>query len=126
MMNKDNVEGGIRSAVGQGEKIVGRAMSDTGTTAQGYLDDATGRVQSAIGSAKDALSGGVDAAAGMRDQAGKMAQSVSEYAQKQASAATDSLSQSQTMADVEARIKQNPWGAVLVAALIGLVVGKVL
>jgi ElaB/YqjD/DUF883 family membrane-anchored ribosome-binding protein len=48
-------------------------------------------------------------------------------------AASDSLSQSAQMAqdkfavvesDVEARIKKNPWGAVAIAALIGLLIGK--
>src|SRR5277367_4802361 len=50
------------------------------------------------------------------------------------SAAGDSLSQSASVAqdkfaavegDVEARIKRNPWGAVAVAGLIGLLIGKV-
>jgi hypothetical protein len=48
-------------------------------------------------------------------------------------AAGDSLSQSAAVAqdkfaavegDVEARIKKNPWGAVAVAGLIGLLIGK--
>jgi ElaB/YqjD/DUF883 family membrane-anchored ribosome-binding protein len=47
--------------------------------------------------------------------------------------ASDSLSQSAANAqdkfaalegDVESRIKKNPWGAVAVAALIGLLIGK--
>jgi ElaB/YqjD/DUF883 family membrane-anchored ribosome-binding protein len=48
-------------------------------------------------------------------------------------AAGDSFSQSTAMAqdkfaavegDVEARIKKNPWGAVAIAAFIGLLIGK--
>ncbi len=47
--------------------------------------------------------------------------------------ASDSLSQSAAIAqdkfaaiegDVESRIKKNPWGAVAIAALIGLLIGK--
>jgi ElaB/YqjD/DUF883 family membrane-anchored ribosome-binding protein len=69
---------------------------------------------------------------------------VSDLAQKQMSAgrdqvagamgaAGDSLSQSAAIAqdkfaavesDVESRIKKNPWGAVAIAALIGLLIGK--
>ena len=60
-MNKDNFEGTVRSAVGQGEKILGQATNDRSTTAQGYYDDAAGKARSAVGSAKDAVSGGVDA-----------------------------------------------------------------
>jgi ElaB/YqjD/DUF883 family membrane-anchored ribosome-binding protein len=49
------------------------------------------------------------------------------------SAAGDSLSQSAGVAqdkftalegDVEARIKKNPWGAVAIAGLMGLLIGK--
>ena len=61
-MNQDTLEGTVRSAVGQGEKIVGQAMNDRATTAQGYYDDAAGKARSAFGSAKDAVSGSVDAA----------------------------------------------------------------
>ena len=48
-------------------------------------------------------------------------------------AASDNLSQSATAAqdkfaamegDVESRIKKNPWGAVAIAALVGLLIGK--
>ena len=74
----------------------------------------------------------------------KTAQTVSDLAQKQVAssrdqvagvvgAAEDSLSQSAAVAqdkfaavegDVEAPIKKNPWGAVAIAGLIGLLIGK--
>ena len=47
-MNKDNFEGTIRSAVGQGEKILGQATNDRSTTAQGYYDDAAGKARSRL------------------------------------------------------------------------------
>ena len=56
-MNKDNFAGTLRSAVGQGEKILGQATNDRSTTAQGYSDDAAGKARSAVGSAKDAVTG---------------------------------------------------------------------
>jgi ElaB/YqjD/DUF883 family membrane-anchored ribosome-binding protein len=148
-MNRDNLEGGVRSAVGQGEKLVGEVMNDKPTTAQGYYDDAAGKARSALGSAKDAVNQGLDAASAvdfsvLRDQIAKLTQTVSDLAQKQMSAgrdqvagamgaAGDSLSQSAAIAqdkfaavesDVESRIKKNPWGAVAIAALIGLLIGK--
>jgi ElaB/YqjD/DUF883 family membrane-anchored ribosome-binding protein len=148
-MNKDNLEGNVRSAVGQGEKIFGQATGDKGTTAQGVYDDAAGRARSALGSAKDAVSGGADAVSaidfsGLRDEINKLTQKVTDLAQNQLSAgrnqvvdamgaASDSLSQSAATAqdkfaaiegDVESRIKKNPWGAVAIAALIGLLIGK--
>jgi ElaB/YqjD/DUF883 family membrane-anchored ribosome-binding protein len=148
-MNKDNFEGTVRSVVGQGEKLVGQVSNDRSTTAQGYYDDVAGKAQSAVGSAKDAVSGGVDAISsldfsGLRDQIGKLTQQVSDLTRNQVStgrdqvmgamgAASDTLSQSASNAqdkfaalegDVESRIKKNPWGAVAVAALIGLLIGK--
>jgi ElaB/YqjD/DUF883 family membrane-anchored ribosome-binding protein len=148
-MNKDNLEGGVRSAVGQGEKFAGHATNDKTTTVQGLYDDAAGKVQSALGSAKDAVSGTVDAVSaldfsGLRDEISKLTQQVSYLAQNQVSAGRDqvvgavgaareNLSQSAANAqdrlvaiegDVESRIKQNPWGAVAIAGLIGLLIGK--
>ncbi len=148
-MNKDTLEGTVRSAVGQGEKMLGQATNDRSTTAQGYYDDAAGKARSALGSAKDAVSGGVDAVSaldfsGLRDEISKLTQKVTDLAQNQVSAsrdqlvgamgaAGDSLSQSAANAqdkfaaiegDVESRIKKNPWGAVAIAALIGLLIGK--
>ena len=141
-MNKDNVEGSLRSAVGQGEKVVGQAMNDPKTTAQGIVDDVAGKARSALGSAEDAVSA-VDFSA-LRDEVAKLTQMVADLAQRQISAgreqmmgamgsAGDSLAQSAAAAqdklvavegDVEARIKKNPWAAVAVAALIGLLIGK--
>lgn len=148
-MNKDNLEGNVRSAAGQGEKIWGQATNDKTTSAQGVYDDAAGKAQSALGSAKDAVSESVDAVSaldfsGLRDEISKLTQKVSDLAQNQVSAgrdqvigamgaAGDSLSQSAANAqdkfaaiegDVESRIKKNPWGAVAIAALIGLLIGK--
>ena len=57
-MNKDNLEGNIRSAVGQGEKAFGQAIGDKAGAAQGVYDDVAGRARSAMGSAKDAIGGG--------------------------------------------------------------------
>jgi ElaB/YqjD/DUF883 family membrane-anchored ribosome-binding protein len=148
-MNKDTLEGTVRSAIGQGEKILGQATNDRSTMAQGQFDDAMGKARSAVGSAKDAISGSVDAVSaldfsGLRDEISKLTQRVSDLAQNQVSAGKDqlagamgaagqSLSQSAATAqdtfaavegDVETRIKKNPWGAVAIAALIGLLIGK--
>src|SRR3984957_1407172 len=148
-MNKDNFEGTIRSAVGQGKKILGQATNDRPTTAQAYHDDAAGKARSAVGSAKDAVSGGVDAISsldfsGLRDEISKLTQKVSDLAQNQVSAGRDqvvgamgaageTLSQSAASAqdkfaalegDVESRIKKNPWGAVAAAGLFSVLVCK--
>ena len=80
----------------------------------------------------------------MRDEISKLTQKVSDLTRNQMStgrdqvagamgAASDTLSQSAANAqdkftalegDVESRIKKNPWGAVAVAGLIGLLIGK--
>jgi ElaB/YqjD/DUF883 family membrane-anchored ribosome-binding protein len=109
----------------------------------------TQKRQSALGSAEDAVSRSADAISaldfsGLRDEVSKLTQMVADLAQRRVSAgrdqvvgamgaAGDSLSQSAAIAqdkfaavegDVEARIKKNPWGAVAIAALIGLLIGK--
>ena len=151
-MNKDNFEGGVRSAVGQGERSVGAATDDKASEVKGAYDQVAGSAQTAWGSAKDAAkemaySGSITNLSGLRDDIARLTQTVSDLAQKQVassrdqmdqmasavSAAGDSLSQSAAVAqdkfaavegDVEARIKRNPWAAVAVAGLIGLLIGK--
>jgi ElaB/YqjD/DUF883 family membrane-anchored ribosome-binding protein len=148
-MNRDNVEGTLRSATGQGEKMLGQAMHDKATASQGSYDDAMGKARSSLGNAKEAVSDGVEAVSALdfsalSDQISKLTQTVADLTQKQViagrdqvigamGAAGDSLSQSAAMAqdkfaavegDVESRIKKNPWGAVAVAGLIGLLIGK--
>jgi ElaB/YqjD/DUF883 family membrane-anchored ribosome-binding protein len=148
-MNTDNFEGGVRSAVGQGERIVGAATDDKASEARGAYNEVAGSAQSAWGSAKDAAkemtdTGSIPDLSRLRDDIAKLTQTVSDLAQKQVAssrdqvasavgAAGDSLTQSAAVAqdkfaavegDVEARIKKNPWGAVAVAGLIGLLIGK--
>ena len=146
-MNKDNLEGTVRPGGGQGEKILGQATNDGTSADRG--DHAAGQARSAVGSAKDAVSEVSDAVSsldfsGLRDEIGKLTQRVSELAQNQVSAGRDrvvgamgtageTLSQSTANAqdkfaaiegDVESRIKKNPWSAVAIAGLIGLLIGK--
>jgi len=148
-MNKDQVEGSLRSAMGQGEKVVGQALKDPAKTAQGAYDDAAGKAHSALGGAEDAVARTADAFSSvdfsaLRDEVSKLTQMVADLAQRQIAAgrnqmvgamgsAGDSLAQSAAVAqdklvavegDVEARIKKNPWAAVAIAALIGLLIGK--
>ncbi len=148
-MNKDKFEGGVRSAVGLGERSVGAATDDKTSEVKGADDQVAGSAQTACGSAKDAAkemadSGSIPDLSGLRDDIARLTQTVSDLAQKQVassrdqlagavSAAGDSLSQSAAVAqdkfaavegDVETRIKRNPWGAVAVAGLIGLLIGK--
>jgi uncharacterized protein YjbJ (UPF0337 family) len=133
-MNKDTFEGAARSAVGQGERIVGQAMGDKGTAQQGYYDDAVGKARSALGSAKDAVNSGVDAVsaidfAALRDQIAQLTQKVSELATTENLSQTAADAQDKFVAiegDVESRIKKNPVGAVAVALLIGLLIGKMM
>jgi uncharacterized protein YjbJ (UPF0337 family) len=148
-MNRDNVEGTLRSAAGQAEKMFGQATNDKATMAQGSHDDAMGKARSALGNAKDAVSDSIDAVSaldfsGLKNEIAKLTQTVADLTQKQVAAgrdqvvgamgaASDSLSQSAAVAqdrfaavegDVESRIKRNPWGAVAIAGLIGLLIGK--
>jgi ElaB/YqjD/DUF883 family membrane-anchored ribosome-binding protein len=148
-MNEDTFQGGIRSAAGQGESFVGASTDDKASEVKGAYNEVAGSAQSAWGSTKEAAkemagSGSLPDLSRLRDDIARLTQTVSDLAQKQVAssrdqvagvvaAAGDSLSQSAAVAqdkfaavegDVEARIKNNPWGAVAVAGLIGLLIGK--
>jgi ElaB/YqjD/DUF883 family membrane-anchored ribosome-binding protein len=148
-MNKDNFEGGLRPAVGHGGRSVGAATDDKTSEVRGANNEVAGSAQTAWEGAKDAAtemadSGSIPDLSQLRDDIARLTQTVSDLAQKQVassrdqvagvvSAAGDSLSQSAAVAqdkfaavesDVEERIKRNPWGAVAVAGLIGLLIGK--
>ncbi len=147
-MNKDNIEGAGRQILGQGEEMAGRLLKDKQTTAQGIYDDAVGKAQSAYGNVKDAVANGADAAgvdlAGLRDDIARLTQTVNQLVQAGAAnargrvmdavgAAGDNISQSASAAqdklvsleaDVESKIQKNPWGAVAIAAMVGLLIGK--
>jgi ElaB/YqjD/DUF883 family membrane-anchored ribosome-binding protein len=145
-MNKDNIEGSVRSAIGQGEKTIGQTIKDRSMSAQGAYDNAAGKVQSSVGTAKDAIASAASSLdfSTLRDEMTTLSRTVSDLVQKQASTtrdqvmgvvgvAGDNLSQSAAAAqdklvsaqsDIEAGIKKNPWAAVAVAGLIGLLIGK--
>jgi uncharacterized protein YjbJ (UPF0337 family) len=147
-MNKDNFEGGVRSAVGHGERFVGAATDDKASEVRGAYNEVAGSAQSAWGSAKDAAkemtdSGSIPDLSRLREDIVKLTQTVSDLAQKQVDsssdqvvgvvdAAEDRLSQSAR----SRRTSSPPWkamwkaglrrtvGAVAVAGLIGLMIGK--
>ena len=128
-MSKESLEGQVRSGIGQAEKIVGQAIGDKATAARGAYDDAAGKAQAALGSAKDAVNESVNAVSaldlsGVRNEITKLAQTVPDLAQKQVSSGRDQVVGAVEAADVETRIKKNPWAAVAIAALIGLLLGK--
>lgn len=128
-MTRESLEGKVRSGIGQAEKIVDQAIGDKATAAQGAYDDAAGKAQAALGSAKDAVNESVNAVSALdlsalRNEVTKLAQTVSDLAHKQVSAGRDQVVGAVEAADVETRIKKNPWAAVAIAALIGLLIGK--
>jgi uncharacterized protein YjbJ (UPF0337 family) len=95
-MNKDNFEGGVRSAVGQGERFVGSATDDKAAEVRGAYNEVAGSAQSAWGSAKDAAkdmadSGSIPDMSRLRDDIAKLTQTVSDLAQKQVASSRDQV-----------------------------------
>jgi uncharacterized protein YjbJ (UPF0337 family) len=146
-MSKDNFEGATRSTLGKVEEGVGlgEITDDKSTVTKGRYDQVAGKAQSAVGSAKDAIKSGADAVASvdlspLGDDVAKITQTVSDLLQKQTSsardqvvgaagAAADNISHATSVAQdnlvsIEAGIKKSPWTAVAIAALVGLLIGK--
>jgi uncharacterized protein YjbJ (UPF0337 family) len=118
-MNNDTTSGAGRKIVGKAEELAGRALKDSQTTAQGLYDQASGSVQKAVGQAKDAVASGASGAVkAVSDSMGTASESISQSA----AAAQDQLVSFE--ADLEKRIQRNPWTAVLIAAGVGLLIGK--
>jgi uncharacterized protein YjbJ (UPF0337 family) len=95
-MTKDNFEGGVRSAIGQGERYVGSATGDKASEVKGAYNEVAGSAQSAWGSAKDAAkeaadSGSVPDLSRLRDDIAKLTQTVSALAQKQVASSRDQV-----------------------------------
>lgn len=149
-MNSDQVEGNVRSAIGQAKQAVGDGFNNPSLSRQGAYDNIAGKVQSAAGGAADALHSGVDAVAnidltGLRDEVAKLSKSVADMLQKQAattrdqvvdavSSASEILSDAASVAkekfvsveaDLEERIKGNPMMAVGIAVVVGVLIGKI-
>jgi uncharacterized protein YjbJ (UPF0337 family) len=118
-MNNDTTSGTGRKIAGKAEEYAGRALKDDQTTAQGLSDQASGSVQKAVGQAKDAVvSGASGAAKAVSDSVGTASESISQSA----AAAQDQLVSLE--AEFEKRIRRNPWTAILIAAGVGLLIGK--
>jgi len=148
-MNKDNFEGSARSTLGKVEEGVGDLSGDNSAVTQGRYDQVAGKAQSAAGSVKDAIKSGADAVASvdlstLGEDVAKLTQTVSDLVQKQTTsardqvvgavgAAADNISQATSAgqdklasleADLAAQVKKNPLTAVAIAALVGLLIGK--
>jgi ElaB/YqjD/DUF883 family membrane-anchored ribosome-binding protein len=133
-MSRDDFEASVRSTIGEAGRVAG---------------DAAGKAKTAAGNVTDAISNGVDAVAAvdfssLRDDIAKLTQTVTNLVQKQAystrdqvmgavGSAADNISQSSSdaqdklmslEADVGARIRRNPWTAIAIAALAGLLIAK--
>jgi len=145
-MNGESTTKSAQDAMGHAQAAIGSAKDAVGSGI-GNAKDALG---SGIGNAKEALGTGVDAANteldALKDQISKLAQTVTQLVQSQASTARDqvmsavgtaseSLSQSASAAqgtltfveaDVESRIKRNPWAAIAIAGLFGIIIAKAL
>ena len=117
----------------------------TSTVTQGRYDQVAGKAQSAVGSAKDAIKSGTDAVASvdlstLGDDVAKLTQTLRTLCKSRlrrpgirlvgaAGAAADNISHATSVAQdnlvsIEAGIKKNPWTAVAIAALVGLLIGK--
>ena len=130
----------------QGESSATKPSGGSGKSrSQSRFDELAGKSQSAFGNIKDPLSDTADAAASVGDDLAKRGNKVADALQKGASTArdqvsnalstaADNVSQSTAVAqdklsslegDIATRVKDNPWVAVAIAALVGFLIAKI-
>jgi ElaB/YqjD/DUF883 family membrane-anchored ribosome-binding protein len=116
-MNPEQIEGKVNNGVGKLETAVGEVVGDPGMELRGEARQFEGTAEEAIGSAKERL---VQTAKKARAAVGDVAD--------QASDAYENLRiQAQSVADtVDPFVKERPYVALAVAALIGMIVGALM
>ena len=139
-MNKDNIEGGVRSAAGEFKEFAGRATGDTATTASGMADKAIGGAQSAFGNAKSAVGSAAESAAqltnvdirGLRESIANLTETIGKMMTDKVATAGDTVSRATAAAqdrvislegDLENRVRQSPLAAIGIAVAIGALLG---
>jgi uncharacterized protein YjbJ (UPF0337 family) len=109
VMNKDNIEGGLRKTSGEIEEMAGRATKNKQMMGEGIYDQAAGVAQNAYGQVKDVVASGASA--------------VGDNLTQTAAAAQDQIMSFET--ELEKRVQKNPLVAVAIALGIGFLLGKI-
>ena len=140
-MNKDKLEGNLRSVTGDVKEFAGRATGDRETQASGTIDKLAGDAQSAFGSAKDAIGTAASAAAEMtgvdletlRHDISRLTETVNKLVNEQMSNAADTVTRAASATqdtfksiedDLENRIRRNPLMSVAIAVGVGTILGN--
>lgn len=115
-MNTNEFEGAVHEGVGAAQSIAGEALDDPRMELEGDVGQMEGRVQEIIGQVQDAIT---DAADTVADTAAKIGERAREtYA--------DVAVRVQKVADhVDPFVKQQPYAALAMAALGGLMLGLI-
>ncbi|MEJ0066514.1 MAG: hypothetical protein WDM85_14800 [Caulobacteraceae bacterium] len=113
-MNTESIEGKVNNGIGKLEAEAGEVLGDPGMQLSGEARQFEGAAEDAVGKAKEALGKTAKAAreavAGAADQAAETYQAV----RKRAESVVDT---------VDPFVKEQPYIAVALAAVVGLIVG---
>src|ERR1700757_4027099 len=115
-MNSNEIEGELKNGLGKAKSIAGQVIDDPQLEADGDIKRAEGRVQSALGQAQDKLAEAADRAAARAARVGDQAREA--YATVQARV-------QKTAEQVTPFVKEQPYTALGLAALGGLLFGLV-
>jgi len=113
-MNPENIEGKVKNGIGQLESSAGEVLGDPGMQISGEARQIEGAAEDAVGKAKEAIGKTAkmarEAVVGAADQATETYQTL----RKRAEGVADT---------VDPFVKEQPYLAVMLAAVAGLIVG---
>jgi uncharacterized protein YjbJ (UPF0337 family) len=113
-MSSDRIEGSIKNGVGHLQDGAGGLTGDLNLQAKGKLNETAGFVQNLVGQAKDQLADVLDTA---KDRAAAPIGTVQSFLRTTYDRNEDRLD------DVKALVVKNPFAAIGLAAVIGIVLG---
>ena len=115
-MNENDIEGAVRKGAGKAQSIAGEVLDDPRMELEGDLRQLDGGVQEMIGQVQDAIADAADSVAATAAKVGERARTT--YA--------DVTIRVQRVADqVDPFVKAQPYAALAVAALGGLMLGLI-
>lgn len=127
-MNSDQIDGTVRNFTGKAKDAVGGLAGDAKLQGEGKIDKMTGSGQTMYGDARDAIEDGIDQAGSMASDA---ASAMSDAARRAGAKVSDLGDRAYNQAAQASRyagerVQEQPLAALMLAGLVGGIIGALL